>query len=100
MTMRRLVLLDARDSVAVAVDGLAAGEAGQLLGAGQGTSVPAREDIPRGHKLALQDLAEGDAVIKYGLPIGRVRQAIPAGAWVHSHNLASGLHGLGRYEAP
>jgi altronate hydrolase len=100
MTMRRLVLLDARDSVAVAVDGLEAGEIGQLLGAGQGTGVPAGQDIPPGHKLALRDLAAGNAVIKYGLPIGRARQAIPAGAWVHSHNLESGLHGLDRYEAP
>lgn len=97
--MKRLVLLDARDSVAVAVDDLDVGDCGQLLGAGQGTSVPTREAIPRGHKLALRDLAEGDAVIKYGLPIGRARQAILAGSWVHSHNLASGLQGLRSYAA-
>jgi altronate hydrolase len=95
--MKRLVLLDARDSVAVAVDGLEAGESGQCMGAGQGETIRACEAIPKGHKLALADLAQGAPVVKYGLPIGVAKAAIPAGAWVHSHNLESGLHGLRSY---
>ena len=97
--MKRLVLLDARDSVAVAVDGLEAGESGRLMGAGQGTAAPATVAVPRGHKIALADLPAGMPVIKYGLPIGLAREAIPAGSWVHSHNLESGLRGARSYQA-
>jgi altronate hydrolase len=96
--MKRLVLLDARDSVAVAVDGLDAAETGECLGAGKGERLRAVEAIPKGHKIALADLAQGSQVVKYGLPIGVARAAIPAGAWVHSHNLESGLHGTRGYE--
>jgi altronate hydrolase len=96
--VKRLVLLDVRDSVAVAVDGLEAGEAGQCLGAGQGAGIVACEAIPKGHKLALADLRAGTPVVKYGLPIGLAKIAIPQGAWVHSHNLESGLRGIRTYE--
>ena len=93
--MKRLILLDVRDSVAVAVDGLEAGESGQCLGA---ANIEACEAIPRGHKIALADIQAGEPVIKYGLPIGIAKTPIRAGAWVHSHNLASGLHGTRIYE--
>ena len=89
--MKRLVLLDPQDSVAVALDGLEPGDRGALLGAGCGQAPAAREAVAPGHKLALADLAAGSAVLKYGMPIGRATRDIPAGAWVHSHNLASAL---------
>lgn len=96
--MKRLVLLDVRDSVAVAVDGLEAGESGQCLGVGRGDGITASEAIPRGHKLALTDIQVGTPVIKYGLPIGITKAPIRAGAWVHSHNLTSALHGTRTYQ--
>jgi altronate hydrolase len=46
--------------------------------------------IRSGHKIALRAIAEGDAVRKYGQTIGYATQPIPAGAWVHVHNLAIG----------
>ncbi|WP_443028045.1 UxaA family hydrolase [Sphingopyxis sp. Root1497] len=49
--------------------------------------------IPRGHKFALAPIARGDAVIKYGFPIGVATADIAAGAHVHSHNLATALGG-------
>jgi altronate hydrolase len=96
--MTRLVLLDVRDSVAVAVDGLEPEAWGQSMGADQGMRLQALEAIPSGHKIAIHEMAPGTPVIKYGLPIGVARKHIPAGAWVHTHNLASGLHGLRAYE--
>jgi altronate hydrolase len=56
-------------------------------------SVVVREKILPGHKVALQNLAAGQAVMKYGHPIGRASVAIEAGQWVHSHNLATRLSG-------
>ena len=41
----------------------------------------------------------GEAVIKYGSPIGLATVEIPAGAHVHTHNLAS-TRGRGDLEAP
>ncbi len=49
------------------------------------------EVAPRGHKVALRNIAAGEEVIKYGFPIGRATKDIAEGEWVHSHNLATGL---------
>ncbi|MEG0920698.1 MAG: galactarate dehydratase [Comamonas sp.] len=40
------------------------------------------EHVPQGHKVALQDLAEGDAVRRYNVIIGYAEQALPRGSWV------------------
>jgi galactarate dehydratase len=47
-----------------------------------------REQVPQGHKVALVDLAAGDAVLRYGVVIGRVLQPLAAGSWVHERRLA------------
>ena len=52
-----------------------------------GITVTVTETIPAGHKVALQPLPAGSAVIKYGFPIGATSTAITAGQHVHSHNL-------------
>ena len=49
------------------------------------------EKIALGHKVALRDIAAGEAVIKFGVRIGHASQPIKRGAWVHLHNLASDL---------
>jgi len=48
---------------------------------------PVNQDVPIGHKVALRDLAIGDAVIKYGQDIGRVVAPVKKGEHVHTHNL-------------
>lgn len=57
-----------------------------------------RGDVPAGHKIALKDVPIGAAIIKYGHVIGRASAPIEAGAWVHSHNLATTLSGELPYE--
>ena len=68
----------------------------------EGTSEPApsaasspgillHEDVARGHKIALTDIAAGQPVIKYGCVIARARTDIPAGSWVHTHNAETEL---------
>ncbi len=51
------------------------------------------ERIPRGHKIALENLRENEQVIKYGFPIGHATSVIAAGEWVHTHNMATNLSG-------
>lgn len=77
-----------RDNVAVALSPVAAGERAVYA---VGQAVTALEEIPQGHKLALAPIAAGEAVIKYGYPIGRAKTDIAPGAWVHTHNLGTGL---------
>jgi altronate hydrolase len=43
--------------------------------------------IPRGHKMASQPIAKGEAVRKYAQVIGYAAEDIAPGAHVHSHNL-------------
>ena len=83
----KLIHIHPRDNVAVALEEIRAGE--QLNA--DGVDITAAEDIPRGHKMALSDLAAGDPVIKYGNTIALAAQAIGAGSWVHTHNAKTGL---------
>ena len=50
-------------------------------------------NLADGHKYALREIAPGEAVIKYGYPIGHATEAIGKGEWVHSHNLRTSLGG-------
>ncbi|MDR1629121.1 MAG: altronate dehydratase family protein [Oscillospiraceae bacterium] len=87
--MKRLLKIHADDSVAVALEDLAKGttEDGLCLLA----------DIPFGHKAAVCHVKAGERVIKYGYPIGIATQDIPAGAWVHSHNMKTALSDIIEY---
>ena len=82
------------DNVAVALEALAAGQEVMLAG----ERLALRDDVPAGHKIALRHLAAGDEVRKYGFPIGKATEEIPAGAWIHSHNLRTALSGTLEYE--
>ena len=50
-----------------------------------------KEVIQPGHKIALKDIHKGEAIIKYGSPIGTATEDIPAGAHVHTHNMKTNL---------
>lgn len=45
------------------------------------------ETIPQGHKVALVDLAEGDAVVRYGEVIGYALQPLKRGDWVNEDRI-------------
>lgn len=81
----RLILLHPDDNVLICVAPIAAGD---ILPVGGGT-VPAREGITLGHKVARVALAAGDKVVKYGAPIGSMTADADAGQWVHLHNMKS-----------
>jgi len=51
-------------------------------------NVEIRDD---GHKYALRDIAEGEDVIKYGMPIGHATRMIARGEHVHVHNVKTNL---------
>ena len=83
----KLIQIQMGDNVAVA---LAPVEAGEQVSVG-GRTLTAAESIPQGHKLALVPLKPGDLVYKYGCAIGLVTTPVPAGGWVHTHNMTTNL---------
>ncbi len=46
------------------------------------------EDVPMGHKVALQTLNEGDAVIRYNQTIGFANRTIEKGSWINESNIS------------
>ncbi|MGN6660076.1 MAG: UxaA family hydrolase, partial [Achromobacter mucicolens] len=59
---------------------------------GIGTAVPSenlvsRSQVPAGHKIAARDLRAGEPILKYNVCIGFAATDIPAGTYVHSHNM-------------
>jgi galactarate dehydratase len=68
----------AGDNVAVVVN-----EGGLPAGARFASGLELREAVPEAHKVALADLAAGDAIVRYGVTIGYASRAIARGSWVH-----------------
>lgn len=77
------------DNVATLLADVADSAEVRITGEGRGASVTATNPIRSGHKIALRPIADGEAILKYGFPIGRATRAIFAGEWVHLHNCAS-----------
>ena len=83
--MNPVLVISARDNVATALEPLAAGRVLRI----NGTTLTTCQKIPRGHKVAIRAIRGGDAVVKYGNPIGTATADIAAGAHVHIHNVSS-----------
>ena len=86
MASSDLLLLHADDNVLVARRPIAAGTTVQL----EAGPVPVAGALALGHKLARRPIAEGQAILKYGMPIGFATCPIAAGQHVHLHNVRSG----------
>jgi len=85
----QVILLHEKDDVATALVDLALGETVRATLDDRTVEVVLREDIAFGHKVALRDIAQGEEVLKYGMPIGRALCDIHTGEWVHVHNCRS-----------
>lgn len=92
--LKKLTKMNTRDSVAVALQPIQAGETVEI----DGVSVQAQQDIPRGHKIALTNIATGEIVYKYGYAIGYAKEDIVPGDWIHTHNIRTTLDGTQEYE--
>ena len=92
--MKSFIRIHPKDSVAVALSPL---KEGTLIELEDGIQVTLIEDIPQGHKFALKDIEAGASIIKYGNSIGIATTSIKAGAWIHTHNMKTGLGDLLTY---
>lgn len=84
-TDSRLLLISPRDNVLVATSTIELGEEIRVGGRRVRTAVK----LPLGHKVAARDIAAGEQIIKYGVPIGSATAPISVGEHVHTHNIKS-----------
>jgi galactarate dehydratase len=69
-----------QDNVAIVVN-----DGGLPEGAVFADGLVLRERVPQGHKVALADLAENEAVVRYDVVIGYALKDLPKGSWINEH---------------
>jgi len=72
------IRIHANDNVAIV-----ANDGGLKAGAEFADGLRLVDNVPQGHKVALSDLAEGEAIVRYNVVIGYAQKALPRGSWVH-----------------
>lgn len=82
MAQKNILQIHPSDNLLVALNPL---EAGQEV-KHNGHSIVLRQTIPAKHKLAANDLNEGDQVFMYGSVVGTVTEDIPAGGLLTTEN--------------
>jgi altronate dehydratase small subunit len=85
----KAVVIHGKDNVAIALEPLRPGLIVSVEVGSRVEKIQILSDIPMGHKFALIDMDKGEAVIKYGEPIGQSTAKISRGEHVHVHNVAS-----------
>ena len=81
--MRKVLILDPRDNIAVCLADLAVGD----VISQDDITITVKNRIPRGHKIATAEIAKNDGIIKYGERMGHAIAPIAIGEHVHVHNI-------------
>lgn len=81
--MSKFILIHPDDSVVIALVPMAAGDQLRV----KERTITLLQDVDKGGKVAITAMAQGEPVVKYGCPIGRLTAAVQAGEWVHTHNV-------------
>ncbi|WP_186431260.1 UxaA family hydrolase [Clostridium sp. BSD9I1] len=87
--LKLAVVANENDNVATAVKDLKKGDKVLIDLFGSEIEVMLKQHIPFGHKFAIQDIANGEEIIKYKESIGQATQDIKVGDYVHVHNVVS-----------
>jgi altronate dehydratase small subunit len=85
ITDGRLLFLNPRDNVCTAISPIASGVTLQI----NGNKVLVEKSIPLGFKVAANNIAINETIVKYGVPIGSATRDIALGELVHLHNMKS-----------
>ncbi|NRX20659.1 altronate dehydratase [Clostridium beijerinckii] len=91
--MKEIIKINEKDNVVVALRDLSKSEIIEV----ENKKIEIKEDIKRGHKVAISDFKVNDNVIKYGYPIGHAVKDISIGEWIHTHNIKTNLDGIMEY---
>ena len=77
-----------QDNVAIAVSVIPKGSTVTIPDNG---NVVTNQEVPLGHKIALEPMPKGANIIRYGEVICSAKENIKAGDWVHVHNTVSDI---------
>jgi altronate hydrolase len=92
--MKNFLKINEKDNIILALIDLKKDETLDV----NGYTINVKEDIPRGHKIALKEIMKNESIIKYGFPIGHALTAIAPGEHVHTHNTKTNLSGTQDYQ--
>jgi hypothetical protein len=82
------IVLHREDNVAVTLADVQAGDECVIRREDGGEyTLQAVESVAFGHKIALAGLEKDEPVLKYGEEIGKMKEPVAEGGWIHSHNL-------------
>ena len=81
--LRKSLMVRPEDSVAVLLENA---QKGDWIETTRGKIV-LRSDVEFAHKVCLEELKAGQPVYKYGQEIGRMKEDVLPGSWIHSHNM-------------
>lgn len=93
MKLSSFIKINPADSVVVCLRPMKQGEAIEV----DGKTITLLQDTPAGHKVLINDAAEGQDIIKYGYPIGHAKKDLKQGEWVNENNLKTNLAGTLEY---
>lgn len=93
MKQTSFLKINPADSVVVCLQAIPAGTLLEI----DGRSITLLQDTPAGHKVAINDMKEGEDIIKYGYPIGHALKDLKAGEWINEDNLKTNLSGKLEY---
>lgn len=82
--MKRFIIINQNDNVMVALESFEVGD--------EVNNIKIFEAVAEGHKIAIKDIKKGQAIMKYGYPIGTATTDIKMGEWVHTHNVNTNLN--------
>lgn len=92
--MMDVIQLNDHDNVVVALKDLVK----DYIVTVKGRQIKLKDNVDRGHKIAITDIAPNEHILKYGYPIGFAVNAITAGEHIHTHNTKTNLDGIQSYE--
>lgn len=92
--MSQFVKINKDDDVVILLED---GVKGKIIDV-DGEQITLLEDTPKGHKVAIKEIKKDNDVLKYGYSIGKAKEDIKVGQWIHSHNMRTGLDGILEYD--
>ena len=92
--MLDIIQIHNQDNVVVALRDLSTGQTFTV----DGVTITLKEDVPRGHKVAIKNISINAHVVKYGYPIGHAIKEISVGEHIHTHNTKTNLDGIQEYQ--
>ncbi|MBU3112194.1 UxaA family hydrolase [Clostridium lacusfryxellense] len=92
--MKNIIQINENDNIVVALTDLTKHEVIII----RNKEVTLKEDVKRGHKIAISDIKMDENIVKYGFPIGHSVVDVFEGQWVHTHNIKTNLDGIKEYK--